>query len=177
MKANTTTHAYDTTDDMIDTRPRPVRLRELTYRYHLKRGADGQPIRLGRHVTSPIEAWLAVRGFLQDEAVEVFGMLCLTTTYRVTCWHELSRGCLDSSLVHPREVFKVAILSNAAGLLLLHNHPSGDPNPSADDVALTRRLVDAGDLLGIPVLDHIIVGDGRFVSLKQLGYVGCSSRE
>ena len=81
-------------------------------------------------------------------------------------------GCLTSSLVHAREVFKPAILAGAAAILLAHNHPSGDPEPSAEDLALTRRLKAAGDLLGIAILDHIIVGElGRFVSLRERGAV------
>ena len=81
-------------------------------------------------------------------------------------------GCLTSSLVHPRETFKPAILGGAAAIVLAHNHPSGDPEPSAEDVALTRRLVSAGTLLGIEVLDHVIIGEaGRFVSLKERGVI------
>jgi DNA repair protein RadC len=76
-------------------------------------------------------------------------------------------GNLDSSIVHPREVFKEAISSLAAAVIFVHNHPSGDTEPSADDINLTRRLVEAGELLGIPVLDHIIVGDRGHLSLKS----------
>jgi DNA repair protein RadC len=83
----------------------------------------------------------------------------------------VSKGTLDASLVHPREVFKVAVVANAAAVILVHNHPSGDPEPSPEDVALTRRLVEAGTLLGIPVLDHVIVGEEGFVSLAERGVV------
>jgi RadC-like JAB domain len=86
------------------------------------------------------------------------------------CYHEVSRGVLDASLVHPREIFKPAVLSNAAAIVIGHNHPSGDPTPSHDDLELTARLVKAGQLLGIEVLDHIIIGhDGRYCSLRELG--------
>jgi DNA repair protein RadC len=81
----------------------------------------------------------------------------------------ISVGCLTSSLVHPREVFQEAVVSRAAGLVLFHNHPSGDPEPSAEDVSLTRRLAAAGTLMGIEVLDHVVLGAGRFVSLKDRG--------
>ena len=84
-------------------------------------------------------------------------------------FHEVSRGTLDTTLVHPREVFKAALLANSSAIILCHNHPSGDPCPSPDDVHLTRRLVDAGTLLGVDVLDHIIVGDGRYYSFKEAG--------
>jgi len=101
---------------------------------------------------------------------EVFAVALLTIRRRVLGLHTVSVGCLTSSLVHPREVFKPAILAGSAALILAHNHPSGDPEPSAEDVALTRRLVAAGQLLGIEVLDHVVLGEaGRFVSLRERG--------
>ena len=101
---------------------------------------------------------------------EVFAVALLTIRHRLLGLHTVSVGCLSSSLVHPREVFKPAILAGSAALLLAHNHPSGDPEPSAEDVALTRRLVAAGQLLGIEVLDHVVLGEaGRYVSLKERG--------
>ena len=101
---------------------------------------------------------------------EVFAVALLTIRRRVLGLHTVSVGCLTSSLVHPREVFKPAILAGSAALLLAHNHPSGDPEPSAEDIALTRRLMAAGHLLGIEVLDHLILGEaGRFVSLRERG--------
>jgi DNA repair protein RadC len=103
--------------------------------------------------------------------VETFGLLALDVRHRLKREAVVSVGCLTSSLVHPREVFQEAVVSRAAALVLFHNHPSGDPEPSADDLALTRRLVSAGTLMGIEVLDHLILGAGRFVSLKQRGCV------
>ena len=83
----------------------------------------------------------------------------------------VSVGDLSSCVVHPREVFKAAILANAASIILAHNHPSGDPTPSPEDIAVTRRIAEAGQILGIELLDHIIVGDReRFVSLKNEGH-------
>ena len=78
-------------------------------------------------------------------------------------------GVLSSSPVHPREVFKEAIKMSSAGIVLAHNHPSGDPSPSQDDLLLTTRLRNAGEILGIPVIDHIIFGDNRYISLKEQG--------
>jgi DNA repair protein RadC len=89
----------------------------------------------------------------------------------VIAYHEVSRGTLDATLVHPREVFKAALLANAATIVLAHNHPSGNPAPSPDDMALTRRLIDAGRLLGVDVLDHIVIGDGRYVSFRERGWL------
>jgi DNA repair protein RadC len=101
--------------------------------------------------------------------VETFGLLALDVRHRLKHEAVVSVGCLTSSLVHPREVFKEAVSARAAALILFHNHPSGDPEPSAEDVSITRRLVSAGTLLGIEVLDHVILGAGRFVSLKERG--------
>ncbi len=101
--------------------------------------------------------------------VETFGILALDVRHRLRREAVISVGCLTSSLVHPREVFQEAIVARAAALVLFHNHPSGDPEPSAEDVALTRRLASAGTLLGIEVLDHVVLGAGRFVSLKERG--------
>ena len=106
---------------------------------------------------------------LQDEPSEVFVILCLTTKDRVIAFHEVSRGTLDSVPAHPREVFTAAVLSHSAAIIACHNHPSGDPTPSPDDLAVTRRLAAAGEVLDIPLLDHIIVGDGRYYSFKEVG--------
>ena len=101
--------------------------------------------------------------------VETFGLLALDVRRRLRHESVISVGCLTASLVHPREVFQEAVVSRAAALVLFHNHPSGDPEPSAEDLALTRRLAAAGTLMGIEVLDHLVLGAGRFVSLKERG--------
>ena len=101
--------------------------------------------------------------------VETFGLLALDVRHRLRREAVISVGCLTSSLVHPREVFQEAVVSRAAALILFHNHPSGDPEPSAEDLSLTRRLASAGTLMGIEVLDHVVLGAGRFVSLKDRG--------
>jgi len=146
-----------------------MRLRELTIQYSVRKDLDGQPVVVGRALDRPWDAASALMTLLQDEPAEVFAILCLTTKHRVIAYHEVSRGTLDSTLVHPREVFKAGLLANAAAIVASHNHPSGDPTPSPDDVALTRRLVEVGDVIGIPVLDHIIIGDGRYYSFKEAG--------
>ncbi len=146
-----------------------IRLRELTVRYSVKTDAAGQPMEIGRVVTTPRECAIAVATLLADQPVEVFGILCLTTKHRIIAYHEVSRGTLDTTLVHPREVFKAALLANAAAIVLAHNHPSGDPTPSSDDVALTRRLQAAAHVLGIEIVDHIVVGDRCYASFRELG--------
>ncbi|CAN5884059.1 DNA repair protein RadC [soil metagenome] len=99
--------------------------------------------------------------------VEQFGVLSLDTRHRVVRASVLSVGTLDSSLVHPRDVFREAAAAGAAALVLFHNHPSGDPEPSEDDVRLTERLVAAGILMGIEVLDHVILADVKYFSFRE----------
>ena len=99
--------------------------------------------------------------------VERFGIVSLSTKHRVLRTETVSTGTLDTSLVHPREVFRMASTHRAAAIVLFHNHPSGDPTPSVDDVALTERLQQAGSLMGIEVLDHVILADTRYSSFKE----------
>jgi DNA repair protein RadC len=101
--------------------------------------------------------------------VENFAVLLLNTRRKLISFQIVSTGTLDTILVHPREVFRAAILQNASGIVLMHNHPSGDPSPSEADVKVTRDLIRAGQLLKIEVLDHVIIGESRS-SLRELGY-------
>jgi DNA repair protein RadC len=122
-------------------------------------------------VQSPEQAYKSVQEKLKGKKKEHFYILCLDTRNRVCDKKQVSVGNLDSSIVHPREVFKDAISSLAASVIFVHNHPSGDLEPSSEDVNLTKRLVEAGELLGIPVLDHIIVSDRGYTSLKSRNLV------
>ena len=106
---------------------------------------------------------------IQCNAEEVFILITLNTKNIVTGYFEVHRGTINSSLVHPREVFKRALLNNASNIMVAHNHPSGDPNPSKEDIQITERLKEAGNLLGINLLDHIIVGEDKYISLKEKG--------
>lgn len=106
---------------------------------------------------------------LRDLAVEEFHLLALDSQSQVTRDVLITRGLLNSSLVHPREVFRAAIAEAAAGIILVHNHPSGDPTPSSDDQAVTRQLVAAGELLDVPVYDHVIVAGDRYLSFATQG--------
>ncbi|MCM3746716.1 DNA repair protein RadC [Paenibacillus pasadenensis] len=101
--------------------------------------------------------------------VEHFVCLFLNTKNHIVARETLSIGTLNASLVHPREVFRAAIRHGCASIICAHNHPSGDPTPSNEDILLTRRLQEAGELIGIEVLDHIVIGDKRFISLKEHG--------
>jgi DNA repair protein RadC len=100
--------------------------------------------------------------FLRHETKEYFFTIHLDGKNRICCVDEVSVGSLNQSIVHPREVFKTALLSSAAAIILLHNHPSGDPTPSKEDLEITRRINEAGDLLCVKLLDHIIVGNSFF---------------
>lgn len=102
---------------------------------------------------------------------EHFICLFLNTKNHVTGKETIFVGSLDASIVHPREVFKEAIRRSSASVICVHNHPSGDPTPSREDIAVTKTLQEAGELIGITVLDHVIIGDGRFTSLKEQGYL------
>lgn len=113
----------------------------------------------------------AIFEYLQSKDREQIDILCLSTKNKVIAIHTVSIGSLNSSIVHPREVFKAAILANSASIILVHNHPSGDPTPSDEDIKITKRLCEAGKILGITVLDHVIIGDGRFESLVGLGFI------
>ena len=106
---------------------------------------------------------------IQCNAEEVFILITLNTKNIVTGYFEVHRGTINTSLVHPREVFKSALLNNASNIMVAHNHPSGDPNPSKEDIQITERLKEAGNLLGINLLDHIIVGEDKYISLKEKG--------
>ena len=119
-----------------------------------------------RQVQNPGDAARLVEGFLADSDREMIMAVCLDTKHQPTAITTVSVGTLNSSLVHPREVFKSAIVAGAASIIVAHNHPSGDPAPSRDDINVTKWLKEAGDILGIGVLDHIIIGDGCYVSLK-----------
>ncbi|MBA7638036.1 hypothetical protein ES703_45685 [subsurface metagenome] len=120
-------------------------------------------------VKTPEEVVNLVRGRLKGKQKEYFLALLLNTRNQLIKVAEISVGSLDSSLVHPREVFKEAISASAASAIFVHNHPSGDPTASEDDIKLTKRLVKAGEIVGIDVLDHIIIGDKKYLSLKREG--------
>lgn len=102
---------------------------------------------------------------------EHFVILCLNTKNQVIHRQTLFIGSLNSSIVHPRELFKEALRRSAASVICLHNHPSGDPSPSSEDIEVTTRLTECGRILGIDVLDHVIIGDRKFTSLKEKGYM------
>jgi len=137
---------------------------ELSKRLESPVAESGKPI-----IKSPEDVATIVRSQLKGKKKEHFLVLCLDTRNHLINYKQVSMGSLDTSVVHPREVFKEAISSNAASVIFVHNHPSGDPEPSKEDVELTKRLAKAGEIIGIDVLDHIIVCDKTYLSLKTKG--------
>ena len=125
-----------------------------------------------KRLTDSRQVYHALRPHFADAACEEFVMIGLDAKHAPIGWHIVSIGSLTLSIVHPREVFKVAIGMNSAAIILAHNHPSGEPTPSQEDRVLTQRLVEGGELLGIRVLDHVIIGDeGRYVSFADQGWL------
>lgn len=123
----------------------------------------------GPGITGPLDVFRHFAPRLEDLPVEEFHVAVLDTQHRLERDITVTRGLLGASLVHPREVFREAIAERAASIILVHNHPSGDPTPSADDRAVTAQLVAAGRLLDIPVHDHVIIGRGRYASFAESG--------
>ncbi len=136
---------------------------EISRRIRMRPPRRGHPVRHPQQMASYLGARLA------DAQVESFGVLLLDARNRLLADDVLSQGGWSASVVRPREVFRRALLAGAPALILYHNHPSGDPAPSREDIQITRQLVDAGQLLGIKVLDHLIVGVEGYASLRERG--------
>lgn len=119
-------------------------------------------------ITQPEDAYEYAK-FLSLQPEENLMIICLNTKNRVIHSEICSKGSVNASIVHPREVFCEAIKTRSASIIICHNHPSGDPEPSSEDISITKRLKECGKIIGIELLDHIILGDGRFVSLKEKG--------
>ncbi len=118
-------------------------------------------------ITRPGDAAKVLREYIGDTDREMFVVICLDIKNQLNSINTVSIGTLTSSLGHPREIFKPAILANAAAIICGHNHPSGIPDPSRDDINITKKVQKAGDILGIELLDHVIIGDSSFHSMKE----------
>jgi DNA repair protein RadC len=145
------------------------RLATVRAALELGRRAAGTPLAPGDPLRDASAVYAHFRGRLPQREREVFLVLLLDGRNRFLAELQVSEGTLTTALVHPREVFAPAIRLSAAALVLVHNHPSGDPTPSAEDNALTDRLRRAGELIGIRVLDHVVIGQGRYVSMAETG--------
>ncbi|MEN6489220.1 MAG: DNA repair protein RadC, partial [Smithella sp.] len=122
-------------------------------------------------IKSPVEVSTLLMEEMRHLKKEIFKIILLNTKNHIIKYLNVSVGSLNSSIVHPREVFSEAVKVGCSGMLLAHNHPSGDPEPSREDIETTQRLVNAGNILGIKVLDHVIIGDGRYISFKEQGLI------
>lgn len=145
----------------------PARAAQMLAAVELGRRTLTRPVRERYQITGPRSIAELLLPQYGSRTVEQFGIVLLDTKHRVLRTALLSIGTLDASVVHPREVFREAVAAGAAAIVLFHNHPSGDPEPSPEDVAITRRMVAAGVLMGIDVIDHVIVADVRYCSLRE----------
>lgn len=147
----------------------PAKAAEIQALFELARRFARQPIRPGDRFTSSSEIFEHYHEKLRDRKKEMFLSLLLDSKNRLLKEIQVSEGSLNASIVHPREVFAPVIRESAAAVLFVHNHPSGDPTPSREDIELTERLHEAGKLMGVRVLDHIIIGNGSYVSFCDRG--------
>jgi DNA repair protein RadC len=147
----------------------PAKAAKILAALELGRRASVEELPERDRLGSPRAVYDRMRLVMRDLPHEEFHILLLNTQNQLMRDLQITRGTLDASLVHPREVFRPAIVEAAAAVILVHNHPSGDPTPSAEDRAVTRQLRAAGQTIGIEVLDHVIVGEGRYVSFSESG--------
>jgi DNA repair protein RadC len=153
----------------------PAKAAQLKAAIEVGKRAAAAPLSTGSRIQSSADLFKHYHARLRDLRHEIFAAVLLDAKHSVIREVTVSEGSLTLSIVHPREVFLPAVRASAAAVIFLHNHPSGDPTPSAEDRVLTARLVSAGHLLGIPVLDHLIVGDGRYVSFADQGWLQSES--
>ncbi len=153
----------------------PAKAAALLAAFELGRRIAAKPLQRGERIGSPADVHRHFHARLRDAPTEQFHIVLLDSRHRVLRSILTSQGTLTATLVHPREVFRPALREAAAALVLVHNHPSGDPSPSPEDREITRRLARAGMLLGIPVLDHVIVADRGYASLREQGELTSST--
>jgi DNA repair protein RadC len=149
----------------------PAKAAQLKAAVELGRRSMAAPLTTGTRLSCSADLFKHFHPALRDLKREIFKVVLLDAKNTVTKETTVSEGSLTLSVVHPREVFALAVRESAAAVIFLHNHPSGDPTPSPEDRQLTDRLVAAGTLLGIRVLDHVIIGDGRYVSFADEGWL------
>ena len=123
-------------------------------------------------ISKPTDIAKIIKAYIDNSDRENFVVVCLDTKNNITALNTVSVGTINETSAHPREIFKIAILSNSNCIIIAHNHPSGDPSPSRADIEFTKKLVNAGEIVGIEVLDHVIVGDDeQYVSFKKRGLI------
>lgn len=149
----------------------PAKTAQLKAAIELGKRVLATPLSTGTQIASSADLFHHYYPRLRDLRHEVFKIVLVDAKHAIIRDATVSEGSLTLSIVHPREVFNLAVRESAAAVIFVHNHPSGDPSPSEEDRTLTARLVEAGELLGIQVLDHLIIGDGQYVSFADRGWL------
>jgi len=154
----------------VTSKPRTIKFKTIkaVYETLVVREDITNYLKTGTRYTSPSQVSDTFQ-FLMKETKEMFITLHLDGKNRIIAMDVVSIGSLNQSIVHPRSVFMTACLSSAAAIILVHNHPTGDPSPSPEDISITRRLREAGEIMGISILDHIIIGNGEYLSFSERG--------
>lgn len=154
--------------EQVPPKPRTIKLKQIraVYETLIIKEELTRYLRPFTRYTAP-EQVFDTFSFLRQETKEYFFAIHLDGKNRICCVDEVSVGSLNQSVVHPREVFKTALLSSAAAIIVLHNHPTGDPTPSGEDIQITRRLKETGEIIGVKLLDHIIIGDSYLSFVAQ----------
>lgn len=154
----------------VTSRPRTIKFKQIkaVFETLIVREDIADYLKTGTRYSSPAQVSDTFQ-FLMKETKEQFITLHLDGKNRIICMEIVSIGSLNQSIVHPREVFKTALLSSAAAIICVHQHPTGDPTPSSEDIAITKRLKEVGDIIGIKLLDHIIVGENQYLSFVERG--------
>lgn len=122
-------------------------------------------------ISSPEDVYRRIYPRVREQKKELFIEICLDTKNQIIREEIISVGSLNANVVHPREVFKIALAESAAHIIVAHNHPSGDPTPSTEDIEITKKLAETGNIMGITLLDHVVIGDGRHFSMKEAGHI------
>lgn len=163
--------------------PHPFKADEVTGNYKVEHSPSSEEIlkmanylaqkglRKGNEISSPAKTHSYLQTLLQELEHEVFGMICLDQKHRIIRYDELFRGTINSAQVYPRELIKIALQCNSAAVILFHNHPSGNPQPSTSDKQITRQIQETLALIDIKTLDHLIVGSEGYVSLAEAGFI------
>lgn len=149
----------------------PAKAAQIKACFEIGKRDELEPEQKKYTIDSPRALVKAIRALIKDKAKEHFKLVLLDSRNKIIDITNVSTGTLNANLVHPREIFKDAISHNTAAVILCHNHPSGDPEPSEDDLKITKQLVEAGKIMGIEVLDHIIIGQKSFTSFKEKGLI------
>ena len=144
-------------------------LKLLTF-FELARRLD-TPTETKPKINSPEDVYRLLNPQMREIKKEIFVLICLDTKNQIISKETISIGSLNANIVHPREVFKPALLASAAHIIVAHNHPSGDPTPSKEDIEITKKLAETGKIIGIELLDHVIIGDSRHFSMKEAGHI------